>query len=126
MLNLEPQLMYGMSDEHLIASLRAESSPLTNTPAEKVLLDRLEAAIDERDERVDPSNIESAVSEAIAQYPDEDLLDAMSERIFGLVDRLRGNNKDVALKIYEDFEILRSEIQRSADYGIEQLKGLTK
>lgn len=50
MLILNAPLMANMSTDHLIASLRAEATPLTSTPAEMELLARLEAAEDRLNE----------------------------------------------------------------------------
>lgn len=46
MLILNAPLMANMSTDHLIASLRAEATPFTTTPAEMELLKRLEIAED--------------------------------------------------------------------------------
>lgn len=43
---LTPSTMSQMSDEHLVAAIRAELDPLTSTPIEIELLNRLEAQID--------------------------------------------------------------------------------
>lgn len=45
---LTAQLMKSMDADHLVAAARAESDPLTSTPLELELLDRLEALLDEQ------------------------------------------------------------------------------
>lgn len=45
---LTAQLMKSMDADHLVASAHAEIDPLTSTPLELELLDRLEALIDEQ------------------------------------------------------------------------------
>ncbi len=62
MLILMPSVMANMTDDHLIASLRVEAGPLTSTPAEMELLDRLEAAIDQLDENKEMSDLAESFS----------------------------------------------------------------
>lgn len=45
---LTAQLMKSMDVEHLLASARTEQDPLTSTPLELELIDRLEALLDEQ------------------------------------------------------------------------------
>lgn len=45
---LTPQIMKMMDTGHLVASARAEIDPLTSTPLELELLDRLETMLDEQ------------------------------------------------------------------------------
>lgn len=45
---LTAQLMKSMDADHLVASARAEIDPLTSTPLELELLDRLETLLDEQ------------------------------------------------------------------------------
>jgi len=47
---LTAQLMKSMDAGHLVASARAEIDPLTSTPLELELLDRLETLLDEQEE----------------------------------------------------------------------------
>lgn len=47
---LTAQLMKSMDADHLVASARAEIDPLTSTPLELELLDRLETLLDEQEE----------------------------------------------------------------------------
>lgn len=47
---LTAQLMKSMDADHLVASARAEIDPLTSTPLELELLDRLETLLDEQSE----------------------------------------------------------------------------
>lgn len=47
---LTAQLMKSMDAGHLVASARAELDPLTSTPLELELLDRLETLLDEQEE----------------------------------------------------------------------------
>jgi hypothetical protein len=47
---MRAQLMKSMAIDHLVASARAEIDPLTSTPLELELLDRLETLLDEQEE----------------------------------------------------------------------------
>ena len=126
MLFLNAPCMATMSDEHLIASLRAQSSPLTSTAAEIELLNRLEDAIDALDDMVSMEDVSDTVTEASASYPEEDFLDDIIDRINRLAKNLRGENKEEAKSISEDLFELGNEILRSAEYGREKLKELEK
>jgi len=126
MLILNAPCMKSMSDEHLIASLYAQATPLTSTPAEMELLARLENAIDALDDMVSMEDVSDTVTEASASYPEEDFLDEIIDRINRLAKNLRGENKEFAESISEDLFELGSEISRAAEYGREKLKELEK
>jgi hypothetical protein len=118
--------MASMSDEHLIASLYAQATPLTSTPAEMELLARLENAIDALDDRVPMEAVSDAVTEASAQYPEEDFLDKIIDRINALAKNLRGENREDAKSISNDLFQLGDTINKAAEYGREKLKELEK
>jgi hypothetical protein len=126
MLILNAPCMASMSDEHLIASLYAQASPLTSTPAEMELLARLENAIDALDDRVPMEAVSDAVTEASAQYPGEDFLDTIIDRINALAKNLRGANKEEAESISNDLFDLGAVLVRAAEYGREKLQELEK
>ena len=71
MLTLYPSLMANMDDGHLIRSLECEPS-IMRTPVELELMARCERLADELAGRPDADAIEACVTEAIAQYPEED------------------------------------------------------
>lgn len=124
MLILNAPCMASMSDEHLIASLYAQATPLTSTPAEMELLARLENAIDALDDMVSKEDVYDTVAEASSQYPEEDFLDEIIDRINALAKNLRGENKEECELISNDLFELGNEISRAAEYGREQLKEL--
>lgn len=124
MLILNALCMASMSDEHLIASLYAQATPLTSTPAEMELLARLENAIDALDDMVSKEDVYDTVAEASSQYPEEDFLDEIIDRINALAKNLRGENKEECELIGNDLFHLSNEISRAAEYGREKLKEL--
>lgn len=124
MLILNAPCMASMSDEHLIASLHSQATPLTSTPAEMELLARLENAIDALDDMVSKEDVYDTVAEASSQYPEEDFLDEIIDRINALAKNLRGENKEECELISNDLFELGNEISRAAEYGREQLKEL--
>lgn len=125
-LAFNPACMASMSDEHLIASLEAQAGPLTSTAAEAELIRRLEAAIDAADDKLDASDVATAVDEAIAQYPAEGFLDTIIDRINELAKKMRGDNADELKLISEALFELADETTRATEYGAEQLNNLIK
>lgn len=126
MLAFNPACMASMSDEHLIASLEAQAGPLTSTAAEAELLNRLRVAIDSKEGWLDGSDVAIAVGEAIANYPDEDFLDPIIDRINNLTKRLRSENANELKLISEALFDLSTQTVRAAEYGTEQLNNLIK
>lgn len=120
MLIFSPGLMAKMDDGHLIQSLECEPS-IMRTPAEIELIKRLEAAIDELAERPEPDAIDARVTEASAQYPEEDFLEAMVDRVFELGEKLRGDNKAEAHAIAKELTELGQTVANAAAYGREEL-----
>ena len=120
MLNLNPGLMGSMDDNHLIRALECDPA-IMRTPAEIELIKRLEAALDELAERPEADAIDARVTEAIAQYPEEDFLEKLADRAFGLGKKLRGDNKAEAHAIAKELSELGQQVANAAAYGREEL-----
>ena len=71
MLTLYPSLMANMDDGHLIRSLECEPA-IMRTPVEFELMARCERLADKLADLPTVDTIEARVSEAVAQYPEED------------------------------------------------------
>lgn len=91
------------------------------TPAEIILISRLEAALDELAERPEPDAIDARVTEAIAQYPEEDFLEKLADRVFELGEKLRGDNKAEAHAIAKELTELGQTVANAAAYGADEL-----
>lgn len=109
-----------MDDDHLIRSLECEPL-IMRTPAELELIARLEAAHDELAERPEADAIDARVTEAIAQYPEEDFLEKLVDRVFELGEKLLGDNKAEAHAIAKELTELGQTVANAADYGREEL-----
>ena len=120
MLILNPGLMGSMDDDHLIRVLECEPA-IMRTPAEIELIARLEAALDELAERPEVDAIAARVTEAIAQYPEEDFLEKLADRVFELGEKLRGDNKAEAHAIAKELTELGQTVANAAAYGAEEL-----
>ena len=127
MLTLYPGLMANMDDGHLIRSLECEPA-IMRTPVELELIarcerlaDELERLADELAERPEVDTIEARVSEAIAQYPEEDFLEKLADRVFELGEKLRGDNKAEAHAIAKELSELGQQVANAAAYGREEL-----
>ena len=120
MLILNPGLMGSMDDDHLIRALECEPA-IMRTPAEIELIKRLEAALDELAERPEADAIDARVTEAIAQYPEEDFLEKLADRVFELGEKLRGDNKAEAHAIAKELTELGQTVANAAAYGAEEL-----
>jgi hypothetical protein len=120
MLILNPGLMGSMDDDHLIRVLECEPA-IMRTPAEIELIKRLEAALDELAERPEADAIDARVTEAIAQYPEEDFLEKLADRVFELGEKLRGDNKAEAHAIAKELTELGQTVANAAAYGREEL-----
>ena len=120
MLTLYPRLMANMDDGHLIRSLECEPS-IMRTPVELELMARCERLADELAERPEPDAIEARVSEAVAQYPEEDFLEKLADRVFKLGEKLRGDNKAEARAIAKELTELGQSVANAAAYGAEEL-----
>lgn len=107
MLTLYPGLMANMDDGHLIRSLECEPS-IMRTPVELA-------------ERPEPDAIDARISEAVAQYPEEDFLEALADRVFELGEKLRGDNKAEAHAIAKELTELGQTVANAAAYGREEL-----
>lgn len=112
--------MGSMDDDHLIRVLECEPA-IMRTPAEIELIKRLEAALDELAERPEPDAIDARVTEAIAQYPEEDFLDKLADRVFELGEKLRGDNKAEAHAIAKELTELGQTVANAAAYGADEL-----
>mgnify|MGYP000272840430 FL=1 len=120
MLTLYPGLMANMEDDHLIRSLECEPS-IMRTAVERELMARCERLADELAERPEVDTIEARVSEAIAQYPEEDFLEKLADRVFELGEKLRGDNKAEAHAIAKELSELGQQVANAAAYGREEL-----
>jgi hypothetical protein len=120
MLILNPSLMANMDDGHLIRSLECEPS-IMRTPVELELMARCERLAEELAERPEVDTIEARVSEAIAQYPEEDFLEKLADRVFKLGEKLRGDNKAEAHAIAMELTELGQQVANAAAYGREEL-----
>lgn len=109
-----------MDDDHLIRVLECEPA-IMRTPAEIELIKRLEAALDELAERPEADAIDARVTEAIAQYPEEDFLEKLADRVFELGEKLRGDNKAEAHAIAKELTELGQTVANAAAYGAEEL-----
>ena len=120
MLTLYPGLMANMDDGHLIRSLECEPS-IMRTPVELELMARCERLADELAERPEPDAIDARISEAVAQYPEEDFLEKLADRVFELGERLKGDNKAEAHAIAKELTELGQQVANAAAYGREEL-----
>lgn len=109
-----------MDDDHLIRVLECEPA-IMRTPAEIELIKRLEAALDELSERPEADAIDARVTEAIAQYPEEDFLEKLADRVFELGEKLRGDNKAEAHAIAKELTELGQTVANAVGYGVEEL-----
>ena len=120
MLTLYPGLMANMDDGHLIRSLECEPA-IMRTPVEFELMARCERLADELADLPTVDTIESRVSEAVAQYPEEDFLEALADRVFELGELLKGDNKAEAHAIAKELTELGQQVANAAAYGREEL-----
>jgi len=109
-----------MDDDHLIRSLECEPA-IMRTPVELELIARCERLADELADRPEVDTIEARVSEAIAQYPEEDFLEKLADRVFELGEKLRGDNKGEAHAIAKELSELGQQVANAAAYGREEL-----
>ena len=112
--------MASMDDDHLIRVLECEPA-IMRTPAELELIKRLEAALDELAERPEADAIDARVTEAIAQYPEEDFLEKLADRVFELGEKLRGDSKAEAHAIAKELTELGQTAAYGAAYGADEL-----
>lgn len=120
MLIFSPGIMSKMDDYHLITALECEPS-IMRTPAEIELIARLEAALEERDARPEADAIDARVTEAVAQYPEEDFLEKLADRVFELGEKLRGDNKAEAHAIAKELTELGQTVANAGAYGADEL-----
>ena len=120
MLLFNPGLMANMDDGHLIRSLECEPS-IMRTPVELELMVRCERLADELADRPEPDAIDARVSEASAQYPEEDFLEKLADRVFELGEKLKGDNQAEARAIAKELTELGQQVTNAADYGRKEL-----
>lgn len=120
MLTLYPSLMANMDDGHLIRSLECEPA-IMRTPVEFELMARCERLADELADLPTVDTIEARVSEAVAQYPEEDFLEKLADRVFELGELLKGDNKAEAHAIAKELTELGQQVANAAAYGREEL-----
>lgn len=109
-----------MGDAHLVDVLASEPS-IMRTPVELELMARVDRLMDELAERPEVDTIEARVSEAIAQYPEEDFLEKLADRVFELGEKLKGDNKAEAHAIAKELTELGQTVANAAAYGREEL-----
>lgn len=120
MLTLYPGLMANMDDGHLIRSLECEPS-IMRTSVELELMARCERLADELADLPTVDTIEVRVSEAVAQFPEEDFLEKLADRVFELGEKLKGDNKVEAHAIAKELTELGQTVANAAAYGREEL-----
>lgn len=120
MLILQPELMRLMENDHLIRSLECESS-LMRTPVELELMWRCESLMDELELKLDSDDVSARISEAAAQFPEEDFLEKFADRIFELGKKLRGDNKSEAHAIAAELTEFGQTLANAFAYGKDEL-----
>lgn len=120
MLTLNSALMSSMDTRHLIRALECEPQ-IMRTPVELELIKRCHSLEEERDGRIEADAIQTRIDEAVAQYPEEGFLEKLSDRVFELGEKLRGDNKSEAREIAAALSELESELVNAADYGRDEL-----
>jgi hypothetical protein len=91
------------------------------TPVELELMARCERLADELADLPTVDTIEARVSEAVAQYPEEDFLEKLADRVFELGKLLKGDNKAEAHAIAKELTELGQQVANDAAYGREEL-----
>lgn len=109
-----------MDDDHLIRVLECEPS-IMRTPVELELMARCERLADELADRPTVDTIEARVSEAGAQFPEEDFLEKLADRVFELGEKLNGDNRAEARAIAKELTELGQQVANAAAYGREEL-----
>jgi hypothetical protein len=112
--------MANMEDDHLIRSLWCEPQ-IMRTPVELELMARCERLADKLADLPTVDTINVRVSEAVAQYPEEDFLEKLADRVFELGEKLRGDNKAEAHAIAKELSELGQQVANAAAYGQEEL-----
>ncbi len=120
MLSLNPRLMAAMDDDHLIWALECEPK-IMRTRVELELAARCERLMNELSKRPEVDTIEAHVSEAVAQYPEEDFLEKLADRVFELGEKLRGDNKAEACAIAKELSELGQQVASASAYGADEL-----
>ena len=120
MLILNPGLLASMDDAHLLASLDCEPQ-IMRTAIELELMKRIEAFPDRLADYVECDTVDARVTEAIAQFPEEDFLDKLADRIFELGEKLRGDNKTEAHAIAQELSELGQSVANAAAYAKDEL-----
>ncbi len=117
---LQPGLMASMDDAHLIRALECEPI-IMMTAVELELTIRCSRMVEELADRPEPDAIDARVTEACAQYPEEDFLDKLADRVFELGEKLKGDNKAEAHAIAKELTELGQTVADAAAYGREEL-----
>ena len=101
---------------------RLEGEPsIMRTPVELELMVRCERLADELADLPTVDTIEARVSEAAAQFPEEDFLEKLADRVFELGELLKGDNKAEAHAIAKELTELGQQVANAAAYGREEL-----
>jgi hypothetical protein len=75
---------------------------------------------------LDPVDIAGEVREAMSQYPDEDFLEHIVDRIHDLIKNVRGANKETLQGVLEALHDAQMCQMYATEYGMEKLNGLIK
>ena len=87
-------------------------------------LSEIEALVDKIDliESRDLSGIEAHISEAKAQYPNEDFLAPMLQRIGDLIKKMRGDNRQELFDIHQELQRIQDQQGDATLYAFQELK----
>ena len=88
--------------------------------------DRIEALLDASDKLESLDGIEAHVSEARCQFPAEDFLVPVQDRLHDLAKRLRGDNRQEVLSIIEQLDDINQCQVYATGYAVEELGKIEK
>lgn len=71
-------------------------------------------------------DVDCSISEAKAQFPEEDFLSPMIERMQAFSKNMRGPNREAMLRLIEQAEEIQSSTHRATEYGLLELRAAEK
>lgn len=83
--------------------------------------DILELLIEKSERLAEVQNIDGLLEDARAQFPDEDFLQEVIDRVNALAKNLRGANREAAARIAQSLDSISMTTMRSSEYGREQI-----
>lgn len=86
----------------------------------------IESLLDTSEALEKAEGVTSQLSEALGCYPAEDFLASFIEDLHNLSKRLRGDNRDEALRLIESAEDLQQCVFNEGDYGRSELREALK